>query len=165
MVDFFLLLMLAGAGDELQGIKRGIMEMADAIAITKAEGNNKTKAKAAASEYSNALSLFPPNDSQWKSKIKICSSYTKEGIIDVWNVIEEYFKLTKDNGFFNKKRKEQSQFWLKQTIEEKLLQSFYQDKEVNKNLKNIKEKLLNNQISPFNAADYLFSLFNKNKKG
>jgi LAO/AO transport system kinase len=100
MVDFFLLLMLAGAGDELQGIKRGIMEMADAIVINKADGDNVKNATRAQSEYKNALHLFPPTESGWVPTVGTCSARTKKGIEDVWETIFSYANFTKENGFF-----------------------------------------------------------------
>ena len=100
MTDFFLLLMLAGAGDELQGIKRGIMEMADGILINKADGENKVLAKKAKREYQNALHLFPPTTSKWSPKVKTCSALEKTNMNEAWQMINEYAVLTKDNGFF-----------------------------------------------------------------
>mgnify|MGYP000032174458 CR=1 FL=1 len=104
MVDFFLLLMLAGAGDELQGIKRGIMEMADAIAITKADGENVRKAEMAKIEYQNALHLFPPTESGWIPKVLTCSSLKREGIDKIWETIDSFINQLKDTNFFDKKR-------------------------------------------------------------
>ena len=104
MVDFFLLLMLSGAGDELQGIKRGIMEMADSIFITKSDGDNITKAKLASREYQNALHLFPPNPNGWIPKSSTCSSTKGENILKVWTIIKSYENHTKINGWFLKKR-------------------------------------------------------------
>ncbi|NTV84851.1 MAG: methylmalonyl Co-A mutase-associated GTPase MeaB, partial [Bacteroidales bacterium] len=106
MVDFFLLLMLAGAGDELQGIKRGIMEMADAIVINKADGDNIKKAELAAREYKNALHLFPPAPSGWTPLVITASSTEKTGIQDTWRMVEDYMKLTHGSGYFEVRRKE-----------------------------------------------------------
>ena len=104
LTDFFLLLMLAGAGDELQGIKRGIMEMADAIVITKADGTNADKAKMARSEYANALHLFPPTESSWIPEALTCSSLESKGIKEVFEMIEKYRRHTITNNYFYKKR-------------------------------------------------------------
>jgi len=115
MVDFFLLLKISGAGDELQGIKRGIMEMADAIVINKADGDNINRAKLAKTEFNRALHLFPAKKSGWIPTAATCSSYTKDGINDVWNTISDYFELVKNNHYFEEKRKDQNQFWMMET--------------------------------------------------
>jgi LAO/AO transport system kinase len=107
MVDFFLLLMLAGAGDELQGIKRGIMEMADALVINKADGDNLPKAKGAASQYRAALKLFPKNDNGWDVPVEVCSARECFALDKVWQIIQDFVTLTKGNGSFEKTRNEQ----------------------------------------------------------
>lgn len=160
MVDFFLLLKIAGAGDELQGIKRGIMEMADAIVINKADGDNIKKAKMAKTEFNRALHLFPPKKSGWSPKVTTCSSYTKDGIDEVWNIIEKYFELTRQNGYFQDKRKEQNQYWFLETIESQLKIWFYNNKNVKKSLEDFKKQVELNQISPFTAAQKLLELIN-----
>jgi len=118
MVDFFLLLMLAGAGDELQGIKRGIMEMADAIAINKADGNNIEKAGLAKIQYQNALHLFPPTPSGWDPKVLTCSAHEKTGIEELWAIISGYLAMTKENNYFQHRRNEQAKYWMYETINE-----------------------------------------------
>ncbi|MDX5482219.1 MAG: methylmalonyl Co-A mutase-associated GTPase MeaB, partial [Hymenobacteraceae bacterium] len=125
MVDFFLLLMLAGAGDELQGIKRGIMEMADAIAITKADGSNKDKAKAAKAEYQNALHLYPPAASGWLPKVSMCSALQNSGLDTIWQTIADYLQLTHQNGYFEKKRRDQNLQWMYEAIRQGLEDNFY----------------------------------------
>lgn len=152
MVDFFLLLKISGAGDELQGIKRGIMEMADAIVINKADGDNINKAKLAKTEFNRALHLFPAKKSGWIPSASTCSSYTKEGINDVWKTISDYFKLIKDNHYFEEKRKDQNQFWMMETINEQLKNNFYNHPEIIKQLETNKKAVQNNEISPFAAA-------------
>lgn len=159
MVDFFLLLKLSGAGDELQGIKRGIMEMADAIVINKADGDNIKKAKAAKVEFNRALHLFPPKKSGWIPKVTTCSSYTKDGIDEVWDIIEKYFTLTFKNGYFQDKRKEQNQYWFLETIESQLKMWFYNNKNVKDTLEDFQHKVELNQVSPFTAAQELLQLF------
>src|SRR5690554_3394607 len=114
MTDFFLLLKLAGAGDELQGIKRGIMEMADAIVINKADGNNLKAAKIAKNEFARALHLYPAKESNWKPKTVLCSALKNEGISEVWDLIMDYSRTVKANGYFQHKRKAQNKFWLMQ---------------------------------------------------
>lgn len=162
MVDFFLLLMLAGAGDELQGIKRGIMEMADAILINKADGDNKNKAELARREYANALHLFPPTESGWTPKTQTCSSYTKNGIPEVWTILQEYMELTKNNGYFIQKRKEQNQLILQATIEQNLKQNFAQNEKVKELIKTIETKIQNDEISAYKGAEQLLETYFKN---
>jgi len=161
MVDFFLLLNLAGAGDELQGIKRGIMEMADAIVINKADGDNIKRARLAKTEYNRALHLFPMKNSGWSPKVTTCSALTQEGIPDVWNTIEDYFKLTRENGYFHQKRKEQNQYWLLETINEQLKQHFYNHPDIQILLEENKKAVQNNEISPFAAAKLLLDNYFK----
>jgi len=163
MVDFFLLLKLSGAGDELQGIKRGIMEMADAIVINKADGDNIKKAKMARAEFNRALHLFPAKKSDWIPKVVTCSSYTKEGIPEVWQIIQKYLSLTRDNNFFYDKRKEQNQYWFLETIETQLKMWFYDDENVRKSLEKYQNQVQTNVISPFTAAQKLFELFTMKK--
>src|SRR5690554_150643 len=114
MVDFFLLLMLAGAGDELQGIKRGIMEMSDALVITKADGDNRKLANVARSQYESALHLFPPTESTWVPKVLTSSAYENTNLDKVWAVIEQYVEKTQQNNYFYSHRKQQDKFWLKE---------------------------------------------------
>lgn len=164
MTDFFLLLMLAGAGDELQGIKRGIMEMADAIAITKSDGANIDKASKAKAEYQNALHLFPLGESTWTPKVTSCSALSKEGINDVWLNILEYCNLTKENQYFTKKRNQQAKYWMYQTIDEQLKEAFYQNKEISELIKKTEKEVLNNKKSSFIAAKELLSTYYKSTK-
>jgi LAO/AO transport system kinase len=152
MVDFFLLLMLAGAGDELQGIKRGIIEMADAIIINKADGDNITKAKHAAAEYSHALHLFPPSESGWTPVVGLASATTKTGIPEVWNIITDYRKLTAENGFFPKKRISQSRQVLFDTLEENLRQRLYESREIRNLLIHYESEIAAGRINPYMAA-------------
>lgn len=158
MTDFFLLLKLAGAGDELQGIKRGIIEMADAIVINKADGENVKAAKLAKTAFNRALHLYPPKDSGWIPKTLICSALQNEGIQAILDLIETYISETSANGYFQKKRTEQNKFWLLQTIESSLKDSFYGNSEVKKELKKQLELLENNQTTPFEAAEILLKL-------
>ncbi|RFN60013.1 methylmalonyl Co-A mutase-associated GTPase MeaB [Marixanthomonas ophiurae] len=158
MTDFFLLLKLAGAGDELQGIKRGIMEMADAIVINKADGENLKAAKMAKNEFNRALHLYPPKESGWTPKTLTCSALENQGIDAVWELIETYISETKDNEYFQHKRTEQNKFWLLQTIENTLKRDFYNNPKVKKALE-VQLKLIKaNKTSPFEAATYLLEL-------
>lgn len=158
MIDFFLLLKLAGAGDELQGIKRGIIEMADAIAINKADGENLKQAKLAKVEFSRALHLYPAKTSQWTPKVMLCSALKNEGITAIWKLILDYKKTTTANNYFEAHRIEQNKFWLIQTIENELKRSFFNKKEIQEELEKQLKLIETNQTTPFVAADYLLSL-------
>lgn len=158
MVDFFLLLKLAGAGDELQGIKRGIIEMADAIVINKADGDNRKAAKLAKVEFNRALHLYPEKDSRWQPKVRLCSAIENEGIDEVWEMIKEFEDLTKENLSFQSRRQEQNKYWLIQTIEERLRSNFFGRKEVKRVLKEQMTLLESNQTTPFAAAEILLNL-------
>jgi LAO/AO transport system kinase len=160
MTDFFLLLKLAGAGDELQGIKRGIMEMADSIIINKADGENLKAAKLAKTEFNRALHLYPAKESGWAPKTLLCSAIKNEGISEIWDVISNYFETVKDNGYFQHKRKEQNKFWLLQTIESRLKSEFYANTSVKKELENQLNALDENKTTPFEAAEKLLSIKN-----
>jgi len=159
MVDFFLLLKISGAGDELQGIKRGIMEMADAIVINKADGDNIKKAKMAKTEFNRALHLFPPKSSDWQPKVTTCSAITHDGISEIWDMISEYLTLTKDNGYFSERRKDQNQHWLLETINEQLKNHFFEHPEIKNLLEENKKAVHDNEISPFAAASILLEKY------
>jgi len=160
MVDFFLLLMLAGAGDELQGIKRGIMEMADAIAINKADGNNIDKANIAKAEFQSALHLFPPSPSGWNPKVLTCSAKLNSGISEIWDVILEYLLKCKSNNYFTIRRNEQSKYWMYETINEQLKSQFYSNPDIKKLSNEMEKKVLQNEISSFEAASKLIDTYN-----
>jgi len=159
MVDFFLLLKIAGAGDELQGIKRGIMEMADAVVINKADGDNIKKANLAKIEFNRALHFFPAKKSGWMPKTATCSAITQDGISAVWQMILDFESLTKSNNYFFEKRKEQNQFWMMETIDEQLKASFYNHPEIIKLLEENKKAVQNDAISPFLAANILLKKY------
>ncbi|MDR0348693.1 MAG: methylmalonyl Co-A mutase-associated GTPase MeaB [Tannerella sp.] len=161
MVDFFLLIQLAGTGDELQGIKRGIMEMADGIVINKADGDNIERAKLAASHFRNALHLFPPADSGWMPKVLTYSGYYHSGIKEIWDMIEEYMAFTKDNGFFEHKRNEQARYWMHESIRDLLKSSFFHNPQIGTLLPQMEQKVLHNEISSFVAARQLMDIFLK----
>jgi LAO/AO transport system kinase len=161
MVDFFLLLKIAGAGDELQGIKRGIMEMADAIVINKSDGDNIKKSKLAKVEFGRALHLFPAKKSGWIPTTSTCSSITREGISDVWETINKYVVLTQMNNYFFDKRKDQNQYWMLETINEQLKTNFYYHPEIEKLLEENKKAVQNDEISPFAAAQLLLEKYFK----
>lgn len=159
MVDFFLLLMLAGAGDELQGIKRGIMEMADAIAINKADGDNLQRAKLAKAEYTSALHLFPPADNGWSPKVLTCSAYEKTGLTEIWDTIMDYVAQCKGNGYFNLRRKEQARYWMYETINESLKSDFYSGQNMKEVIKQMENEVLSDKKSSFAAAHELLNLY------
>jgi LAO/AO transport system kinase len=164
MVDFFLLLKLTGAGDELQGIKRGIMEMADAIVINKAEGDNLKKAERARVEFERALHLYPPKDNDWTPKVLTCSSISKRGIPEIWEMITGYLEQNKSNGFFVKKREEQNTYWFYQTLESLVKRQFYENEVVRKAIGPLLRKVQDNSISPFRAAEKLLEGYGKGLK-
>jgi LAO/AO transport system kinase len=164
MVDFFLLLKISGAGDELQGIKRGIMEMADAIIINKADGDTIRKANLAKAEFNRALHLFPAKKSGWTPTTATCSAITGDGIPGVWKTIEKFLDLTKGNNYFFEKRAAQNQFWMLETINEQLKSNFYNHPEIQKLLESNKKAVQNDEISPFAAAQIVLNVYQDYKK-
>ena len=164
MVDFFLLLKISGAGDELQGIKRGIMEMADAIVINKADGDNIKKANLAKVEFNRALHLFPAKKSGWTPTTATCSAITHDGIPEVWITILKFLELTKGNNYFFEKRKEQNQYWMLETINEQLKTNFYSHPEIQKLLESTKKAVSAYETSPFAAAQELLNVYQNYKK-
>ncbi len=159
MVDFFLVLMLAGAGDELQGIKRGIMEMADTIVITKADGNNIRKADMARVEYKNALHLFPPSPSKWSPRVMTCSSRERTGIAEIWETIRDYVSVTKSNGWFWERRREQAVTRMHETIIDTLKQSFYTHPEVSRLLPHLERQLREGETTSYKPASILLDKY------
>lgn len=164
MVDYFLLLQVTGTGDELQGIKRGIMEMADGIAINKCDGNNIERARATRVSLKNALALFPPAPSDWKPDAICCSAIDNSGIKDVWNNILEYVEFTKRNGYFEKHRTEQAKYWMYETINQALLDGFYKNEQMEHQIEVAERQVLNNEISSFIAANNLLTEYGRNKQ-
>lgn len=152
MVDFFLLIQLAGTGDELQGIKRGIMEMADGIVINKADGDNIDRAMLAKAQFQSALHLFPPTTSGWMPEVLTYSGYYELGIKEVWEMIDRYFAYVKGNGFFEQRRMAQEKYWMYETIDEQLKASFYRDEEIEAMLKLKENNVLDCRQSSFVAA-------------
>jgi GTPase len=159
MVDFFLLLMLAGAGDELQGIKRGIMEMADALVINKAEGDNRQKALMAKREYENALHLFPATASGWTPVVDVCSALHKEGVENVWEMISRYINLAKSNGYFQKNRQHQDVKIMFESINESLKDNFYFSPDIKNKIAEAKKDILSDKISSYVAAQQLLDSY------
>ncbi len=161
MVDFFLLIQIAGAGDELQGIKRGIMEMADGIVINKADGDNVGPAQLAQAQYRSALHLFPPTASGWRPEVLTYSGYYELGIPEVWQMIDRYFEFVVNNGYFERKRQEQARYWMYESINEQIRKHFYDNPEVQSRLTASEAQVLSNRRSSFAAAaevlDFYFS--------
>ncbi|WP_442846217.1 methylmalonyl Co-A mutase-associated GTPase MeaB [Leeuwenhoekiella sp. H156] len=158
MTDFFLLLKLAGAGDELQGIKRGIMEMADCIVINKADGENINAAKHAKNAFAKALHLYPPKVSGWQPKTKLCSALNREGIEEIWQMLEAYFNSMKSSGYFEENRKNQNAYWLKSSIENALKDRFYDNPKIQEALQKQLVAINTGQTTPFLAAQELLKL-------
>ncbi len=163
LVDLFLLLLLPGAGDELQGIKRGIVEMADLLIVNKAEGERMALAQATVRAYRNAMHLYPPKSSGWAPEVLPCSSLEGKGIGKIWPLVEKFRKHTQKNGFWVQQRKEQAVHWLEESIREQLYRLFYDHPEVKKQLSKVENEVLTGRTSSFAGADYLMNLF-LNKK-
>lgn len=159
MVDFFLLLKLSGAGDELQGIKRGIMEMADAIAINKVDGNTINAAKIAAGEFQSALHLFPPKINGWSPQVLCCSALENIGLSDIWETIQRYMAMAKTSGYFAHNRQQQNESWLQQYIQELLKSDFEQNPKISKLLEKLKNQVVKGELSPFSAAEQLMKTY------
>ncbi len=163
MVDFFLLLMIAGAGDELQGIKKGVIELADALLINKADGDNKARALLAKTDFSMALHYIQPATRGWRTEAHICSAANGEGVREIWDVVEKFRDVTKDNGVFSERRKNQTLEWMNRMIEEKLLSEFYDNNSLGRELEKTSSKVLNGEILPPAAADHMIELYKKTK--
>ncbi len=162
MVDFFLLLQIAGAGDELQGIKRGIMEMAELIVINKCDGNNKERAALSKVQIDNALHLFPLPESNWQPTSMTCSAIDQTGVPEIWQKIQDYFEFTRKNGYLEHRRREQAIYWMYESINEQLKDDFFGDERVKQNLPFLKQSVLDNKISSFIAAHKLFEKYKQN---
>ena len=164
MVDVFLLLMLAGAGDELQGIKRGIMEMADILAITKADGDNTDKAAQAAAQFRSALHLFPESPSGWTPQVLTCSALNNEGMDSLWEKIMEFKAFTIGNNYFTERRRTQALFWMDETLNELVMANFFRDGRIREKLEQLRDDVLHNRISSFRAAHIILDEYLKSMK-
>lgn len=158
MVDFFLLLMLAGAGDELQGIKKGIMEMADAVVINKADGDNLDAARKAELEYRRALHLFPLGEDEWQARTATCSALEKKGMSDVWQIITEHHAQLTENGFFQFHRKEQAIYRFHQQIDSLLKERFFSNSEIEKKVKELEKQVREGNVSAYLAAEQIVGM-------
>jgi LAO/AO transport system kinase len=163
MVDFFMLLLISGAGDELQGMKRGIMEMADGIWINKADGDNQRKAKMAAADVKRALHLFPADPRGWKIPVGTCSALHDLGLEEIWNSISNYQEKTQSTHFFEENRKSQLESWLRETLEEDVLHHFYDNNDVKSLWGETEEKVKTLKESPFKAAENLMKIYLKSQ--
>lgn len=161
MTDFFLLLMLSGAGDELQGIKKGIMEMADMVVINKADGDNIRMSEMARIQYQNALHIFPQSESGWSPVVSTASAIKNMGISNVWDEITKFKKLVESNGYFLKNRNHQQIQWMYNNINEELKQLFYGSKNISTKLKVLEQHIVNSKISPVKAAQKIIEEFKK----
>jgi LAO/AO transport system kinase len=164
MTDFFLLLMLSGAGDELQGIKKGIMEMADMLVINKADGDNIKKSQMARRQYENALHIFPQSESGWSPVVTTASALKNIGIAEVWEKVMEFKKLVTENGYFQTNRKEQQIQWMYTNIHEELKNLFYNSEPVKKSLKHLENDIIRSKVSPVKAAEIVIEEFKKTLK-
>jgi len=159
MTDFFLLLMLSGAGDELQGIKKGIMEMADMVVINKADGENVRMSEMAKLQYQNALHIFPQSDSGWSPVVSTASAIKNIGISNVWDEVSKFKQLVDENGFFDKNRIHQQIDWMYNNINEELKNLFYGSKNIKSLLSNLEKEIISAQISPVKAAEIMIDEF------
>lgn len=159
MVDFFLLIQLSGTGDELQGIKRGIMEMADAIVINKADGDNIPKANLAATHFRNALQLFPATESGWKPPVLTYSGFYGLGIKEIWDMIDKYRHFAQDSGYFYSKRQKQAKWWMYESINEALHRSFYNSEVVKERQPKTEAQILADELSSFVGAQQLLDAY------
>jgi LAO/AO transport system kinase len=159
MVDFFLLIQLAGTGDELQGIKRGIMEMADGIVINKCDGNNVEKSQLAASHFRNALHLFPTPESGWEPEVLCYSGFYGIGTKEIWDMVYRYVDFVKANGYFEHRRAEQAKYWMYESINESLRNSFFQNPTIETMLHLEEQAVLNGEKTSFVAAKQLLDTY------
>ena len=155
MVDFFLVLQISGAGDELQGIKKGVLEVADAIVVNKADGDNVTRAKLAKRQYETALHLVTPTSPNWNPPVMTCSAHEKTGLEDVWSAINNHKKIMTASGELEQKRREQSMSWMWFLVNEGLERWFYQHPEIQKLLPDVKKRVETGKMAPTRAADEL----------
>jgi LAO/AO transport system kinase len=165
MTDVFLLLLLPGAGDELQGIKRGIVEMADILVVNKADGDRKQLANQARGHYINATHLLPLAASGWTPQVLVCSALENTGIAEIWQSIEAYRNFTTNNGFFAENRRHQAQYWFREALQAGLMSAFYSHPAIKQLLNKLEPDVLNGKISPFAAAGEILNAWNEDRTG
>ena len=165
MVDFFLLIQVAGTGDELQGIKRGIMEISDGIVINKCDGDNVDRCHMAATNFRNALHFFPKPDSGWLPQVLCYSGFYGTGVKEIWDMIYEYIDFVKANGYFDYRRNEQSKYWMYESINEHLRLNFYNNPLIKAQLSSAEQTVLAGQKTSFVAAQDLLDMYFEELKG
>ena len=165
MVDYFILLLLAGAGDELQGMKRGIMELADTILITKADSGNEKASKLAASAYANAVHLFPSKESNWTTNVLTTSSLDGRGLNETWDSVQSYFNSIVSNGFYIKNRRQQNARFLRENLTHLMLNEFDSDYELKAYMSLLETQLTMGELSPGSAVDLLFEKYKNHLRG
>lgn len=163
MVDFFMLMLLPGSGDELQGIKKGVVEIADALIINKADGNYKSRAEITKREYLNALQLLMPATDGWKTQVKTCSALNNEGINEIWSMINDFIENTKNSDIFDVRRKNQMLHWVNSMLEDEVKSRFFNDKKIKDSLPKMQQKVLNGTLAPSIAVNQLLSIFYNNE--
>ncbi len=161
MVDFFLLVMISGAGDELQGIKKGVVEIADALIINKADGDNIDRAEMAAAEYRQAFKYLENATAGWKTEVRTCSALKQTGIPEIWEMIRRFESLTRKTGIFERRRKEQKFSWVKSMAEGEILNSFYRDPEIVALMEQIETQVKSGQMLPTEASDLIIAAYLK----
>lgn len=159
MTDFFLLIMIAGAGDELQGIKRGIIEMTDLMAVNKADGDNKLRAERARVEYASALHLFPPTPEGWTPLVVACSALTGEGLPEIWSAVLDHRQALETNGYLARRRQQQVLAWMRELIADGLEEQFRQHPAVRGHLPRVEKDVQQGRMTSFGAAQTLLALF------
>lgn len=164
MVDFFFLIAISGAGDELQGIKRGIIEMADLISINKADGDNILRANMAKTQLMTSLMFFPARESKWVPEVTTHSALKNIGLDEIWEVIMKYQRLTSENGYFQNRRKEQAKYWMHETINERLIKDFYGRPEIKQLISQLESQIIDNKVDSFLAAEKTLKLYNSLNK-
>lgn len=163
MVDFFLLVLIPGGGDELQGIKKGVIELTDAVLINKADGKNEQLANLSKTEYTNALHYLQHATKGWETKTLTCSAISGKGIPEIWEMIKEFEKITKTSGVFSQRRKEQALEWVLRLVEDGLRDSFFNNTKIKNEYKSVKEQVLNSELPPTTAAEKLLNIFRERK--
>lgn len=163
MVDFFMLMLIPGSGDELQGIKKGVVEIADALIINKADGTYKTRAEITKRDYLNALQLLQPATDGWKTQVKTCSALNNIGVDDIWSMINEFIENTKNSGIFEVRRNNQMLHWVNSMLEDAIKEKFFNNPKIKKTLPDVQNMVLQGKTTPSNAVTDLLSIFYNNE--